>query len=243
MPTTAEPAAALPAAALPTLYGHPLSSYCMKVYIAARVLGVALEQQLYNPGDAQARAAYMALWPVGKMPLLVDAGRRVPEASIIIEYLQCHHAQAGRRLIAADPAQALEARLWDRLFDLYLMTPMQACTADLLRPEGERDAAAVARAHQGLLMAYAMAEQQLADGRRWVAGAEFSLADCAAAPAFFYALCYVPLPAAHPQLAAYLERLMAHPAVAQTLEAARPFFRFFPGRAGLPPLYAEPSTA
>lgn len=223
----------------PTLYGHPLSSYCMKVYIAARVLGVAVEHRLYNPGDPAARAAFQALWPVGKMPLLVDGGQAVPEASIVIEHLQCHHAAPGAVLIPAEPAQALPVRLWDRLCDLYLMTPMQACTADLLRPEAERDPAAVARAHDEIRRAYLMLETQLADGRPWLAGPAFTLADCAAAPALFYALCYVPLPPHHPRLAAYGEALWAHPAVAQTLDDARPWFAYFPGRAGLPPRYAE----
>lgn len=221
----------------PILHAHPLSSYCMKVCIAAQVLGAAVEQRLYNPGDAAERAAFAALWPVGKMPLLVDAGRPVPEASIIIEHLQLHHATSGQVLIPADPGQALEVRLWDRLFDLYLMTPMQACTADLLRPAAERDPAAVARAHEALLLAYALAERQLDHGRAWITGVDFTLADCAAAPAFFYALCYRPLPPAHPRLAAYLAALWAHPAVAQTLDAARPWFAYFPGRAGLPPRF------
>src|SRR6218665_1870583 len=223
-----------------TLHSHPLSSYCQKVLIAIDALGVEVDRQLLNLGDPTPRAAFLALWPTGKMPLLVDHGRAIPETSIIIEHLQRHHAATGAQLIPEDPDAALEVRLWDRLFDQYVMTPMQACTADLLKPEGERDAAAVTRARQGLSMAYEMIDRHLA-GRPWVAGEAFSMADCAAAPALFYAVTYVPLPLQQGRLSAYFERLMAHPSVAATVEQARPWFKFYPGRGGLSKRFFDPA--
>ena len=222
--------------ALPALHYHPLSSYCQKVLIAADVLGVALDKRLLNLGNPDQRASFLALWPTGKMPLLVDGQRPVAESSIIIEHLQRHHAQAGCTLIPDDTDAALEVRLWDRLFDLYVMTPMQALTADLLRPEGERDARGVAQARDALASAYTFINKHL-QGRNWAAGEAFSMADCAAAPALFYAQTYVPLPAQHTQLAAYFERLLQHPAVARAIDEARPFFPYYPGRAGLAPRF------
>lgn len=214
------------------LHYHPLSSYCHKLLIALRELDIEVDKRLLNLGDPEQRAAFLALWPTGKMPLLVDAGRPIAETSIIIEHLQRRHAAPGRSLIPDDPEAALQVRLWDRLFDLYVMTPMQAHTADLLRPAGERDAAAVARAREVLERSYAMVEQQL-QGRRWVASEVFSLADCAAAPSLFYAVSYLPIPPQHSQLKAYFERLMARESVARTVDEARPYLRFYPGRAGL----------
>lgn len=225
----------------PTLHYHPLSSYCHKVLIAVDELGVTVDLQLLNLGDAAQRDAHLALWPLGKMPLLVDGGRPIPEASIIIEHLQHGHAHSGRRLIPDDPALALEVRLWDRISDLYVMTPMQALTADRLRSPAERDAQAVARARDSMLSAYALIERQL-DGRRWVAGDTFSLADCAAAPALFYAVSYVPLQPGHARLVAYFERLMARPSVARTIDQARPFFKFYPGRDGLARRFFDPEA-
>jgi glutathione S-transferase len=224
-----------------TLHYHPLSSYCQKVLIAIDVLGVEVDKRVLDLGDPAARAAFLALWPTGKMPLLVDEGRAVPESSIIIEHLQRHHARPGRVLVPEDPDLALEVRLWDRLFDLYVMTPMQALAGDLLRPEGSRDPRGVAEARAGLATAYGLLDRRL-DGRTWVAGDGFGLADCAAAPALFYAVTHVPLAADHGHLAAYFERLMAHPAVARVIEAARPFFRFYPGRAGLARRFWDPET-
>jgi glutathione S-transferase len=224
-----------------TLHYHPLSSYCHKVLIAIDVLGIDVELRLLNLGDAAERSAYLALWPLGKMPLLVDQDRPIAETSIIIEHLQRHHASPGRTLIPNDPDQAMDVRLWDRLFDLYVMTPMQALTADLLRPEGERDAHAVSRAREGLLTAYALIDQHL-KGRTWVASDAFSLADCAAAPALFYAVTYVPFAPQHARLAAYFERLMDHPPVARTIDQARPWFKFYPGRGGLAPRFFDPAN-
>src|SRR5262245_15258406 len=135
------------------LHYHPLSSYCQKVLIAAEVLGVELDKRLLNLGDPAERAAFLALWPIGKMPLLVDEGRPIAETSIIIEHLQRHRAPPGRTLIPNEPDAALDVRRWDRIFDLYVMTPMQTCTADLLRPEGDRDALGAAQARESLLRA------------------------------------------------------------------------------------------
>jgi glutathione S-transferase len=222
-----------------TLHYHPLSSYCHKVLIAVDVLGVELDKQVLDLSDPAKRAAYLALTPMGKMPLLVDEGRPVPETSIIIEYLQRHHAVPGRILIPHDPGAALDVRLWDRVFDLYVMTPMQALTADLLRPEVDRDPLSVARARENLSSAHAFIDRHL-EGRTWVAGDDFSMADCAAAPALFYAVTYVPLLPAHSRLGGYFERLMAHPSVARVIDQARPWFRFYPGRAGLSRRFFDP---
>jgi glutathione S-transferase len=225
----------------PTLHYHPLSSYCHKVLIAIDVLGIEVDKRLLNLGDPEERAAHLALWPTGKMPLLVDRHRPVPESSIMIEYLQRHHARPGRTLIPDDPDAALAVRLWDRLFDLNVMTPMQALTSNLLRAEGERDARGAAHARESLSSAYAFIDRHLA-GRTWVTGDAFSMADCAAAPALFYAVTYVPLPPQHVQLAAYFERLMDHPSVALTIDQARPYFRFYPGRAGLSRRFFDPAN-
>lgn len=222
-----------------TLHYHPLSSYCHKVLIAIDVLGVEVDKLLLNLGDPAQRAAFLALWPPGKMPLLVDGGRVVPETSVIIEYLQQHHSRAGSALIPDEPEAALTVRLWDRLFDQYVMTPMQALTSDLLRPESDRDAISVTRARENLLSAYALIDSQV-DDRPWVTGDAFSMADCAAAPSLFYAVTYVPIPAQHVHLAAYFDRLMVHSSVVLTIDQARPFFQFYPGRAGLARRFYDP---
>ncbi|RZI96025.1 MAG: glutathione S-transferase family protein [Rubrivivax sp.] len=215
------------------LHYHPLSSFCHKVLIALYELDVPFEPRLLNLGDPAQRDAFLALWPTGKMPLLQDGPRVIPETSVIIEYLARQSTPAAQTLIPADPEPALEVRLMDRLSDLYVMMPMQAIVADRLRAEADRDSLTVDKARSTLSMAYRLLEDKLA-AREWLAGPDFSLADCAAAPALFYASTLVSIPAEAQRLSAYFERLMQRPSVARTLEEAKPFFQFYPYRDAIP---------
>jgi glutathione S-transferase len=208
------------------LYYHPLSSYCWKVLIALYENDTPFERKMMEePGVAD---AWLALWPLGKFPVLRDEARdqTVAEASIIIEYLG--QQRAGRfRPIPADPGDALEVRLMDRLFDNYVMTPMQKIVADRLRPDDARDAHGVGEARILLGKAYAMLEERIG-ARQWAAGDDFTLADCAAAPALFYADKVEPMRGGFPALAAYLNRLEARASFARVLEEKQPWWHMFP---------------
>jgi len=67
------------------------------VLIALDVLGVQADLQMFNPGDPASRVEHLARWPTGKIPLLLDAGRPVPETSVQVEFLQRHHAAPAAR--------------------------------------------------------------------------------------------------------------------------------------------------
>lgn len=220
-----------------TLYYHPLAAYCWKALIALYENGTPFRGEVID-GRPKDHAALSGLWPVGKMPVLHDAARdaSVPETSIIIDYLQRHYP-GPVQLIPAEPEAALDARLWDRCFDLYVSTPMQKLVADRLRPEGERDPAGVAEAKAMLDTAYAMLEARMAM-RVWAAGKALTMADCAALPALFYAEAVHPFSPAHPALAAYLDRLVARPSVRRVLAEARPFLPWFPFHEALNPRFA-----
>ena len=212
-----------------TLHMHPLSSYCWKVLIALYENDTPFEARVLDLGDPAVVAAFKALWPTTKMPLLCDTARdrTVPETSIIIEYLQAIYP-GPVRFIPDDPDAALRTRLMDRLFDLYVMTPMQAIVADRIRPaDVVKDPYGVAQARTQLAMAYDLLETELA-GRTWAAGEAFSLADCAAAPALFYANKVAPLGEDHPIVSAYLDRLLERPSFARVLQEAEPYFTMFP---------------
>lgn len=211
-----------------TLHLHPLSSYCHKVLIGLYEKGIAFTPKLVNLGDPAARASFQALWPTGKIPLLEDhtAGCVVPETSIMLEYLD-RLAPDAIALFPAEPAAQLQARLWDRLFDQYVMTPMQRIVADRLRPDAARDARTVEESRALLDLAYAMMDRQLQQ-HPWAAGPNFTVADCAAAPALFYAGIIHPFAPRHAALAAYFERLLARASVQRVLEEAKPWFQYFP---------------
>jgi glutathione S-transferase len=214
------------------LFYHPLSSYCWKVLIALHENGTPFDGVVLD--NAETAAQWQALWPIARFPLLCDDARDAPvaEASIIIEYLGLHYPGSFAP-IPADPDLAIEARLMDRLFDNYVMTPMQAFVADRIRPDGTGDAHGVAQARAMLGKAYALLEERIA-GRTWAAGEALTLADCAALPALFYADKVVPFRASHPVLAAYLARLEARPSVARVLAEKEPVWAMFPFADGPP---------
>lgn len=212
-----------------TLYFHPLSSYCQKALIALYENDTPFERQIVDLMSDEGRAAYLKLWPIGKMPVLRDEARNrmIPEASIIIEYLQRFHP--GRTVFVPDDTeQALHVRLRDRFFDLYVNDPMQKMVADKLRPSGQNDPMGVADARSRLEAAYELIDKEMAS-KVWACGEAFSMADCAAAPALFYADKLVPFRDRHPHLAAYFDRLLQRPSYARTLEEAEPFMKMFPG--------------
>ncbi|MEO6279300.1 glutathione S-transferase family protein [Roseateles sp.] len=215
-----------------TLHHHPLSSHCWKVLIALYEHGTAFTASMVNLGDPAERAAYAALWPTAKIPLLADGERVVPETSLQIEYLDRRHPGAVR-LLPDDFDAQLQVRLWDRLFDCYVMDPMQRYIAQMLRPEAQRDALAMKASVDALGQAYDLIESRMGD-HAWAASSEFSMADCAAAPALFYAATIRPFSPGHARLSAYFERLLARPSVARALVEARPFFKYYPLQHALP---------
>jgi glutathione S-transferase len=209
-----------------TLHYHPLSSYCMKALIALYENETPFAPHFLDLGDPAARAAHLALWPVGKMPVLRDDARdrTIPESTIIIEYLADHYPGPSA-LVPRDPELAREARVHDRFFDGYVMTPMQKIVADRLRPPDRRDPHGVGEARGQLRRSYDLLDAHMAT-RTWVLGDVFSLADCAAAPALFYANLVEPVE--RPHVAAYLARLMARPSFARALREREPYQHLFP---------------
>jgi glutathione S-transferase len=214
------------------LHFHPLSSFCWKALIALYEKAVRFEGVVVDLGDPASRARFAAVWPLAKMPVLQDTarGETVAEATVVVEYLDLFVGGAPR-LIPEDRDLCWQVRMWDRVFDHYVQQPMQKIVGDALRPPDARDPAGVEQARDDLKRTYALLEARLGgapgDGG-WFLGEAFTLADCAAAPALFYANCVRPFGAAERGLAAYLARLESRPSVARVLREAEPFFGFFP---------------
>jgi glutathione S-transferase len=204
------------------LFGHPFSSYTWKALIALYEAEVDFEfRNIAGDEHPDNEAAFLGHWPVGKFPLLVDDGIPIMESSVIVEHV-------APDLIPADPVAAREVRMLDRIFDNHVMTPMQSVVAEYLPfITPAPDAARVARAREALDKAYGWLENRL-QGRTWAAGDDFSLADCAGAPALFYADWVHPIPGEICTLKSYRARALARPSVARCVEAARPYRDYFP---------------
>lgn len=208
------------------LYAHPFSSYCQKVLIALYENDIPFELRLRAPDNPQAAAELEARWPLMRMPMLVDKGRTVVETTIIIEHLALNHP-GPVPLLPADARRALDVRMLDRFFDLYVQTPMQRIVADHMRKPDTRDAQTVTEARSLLEKAYRWLDATLA-GREWAAGDAFTMADCAAGPALFYADWVHRIDAALGTVAAYRKRLLARPSFARAVDEARPYRKLFP---------------
>jgi glutathione S-transferase len=205
------------------LYAHPFSSYCQKALIALYENATPFTYRSLEEPSASTELA--ALWPLKRFPVLVDQGRTILETSTIIEHLQIHHPGPVR--LIPDGDAGIEVRMLDRVFDNYVMTPMQKVVGNQLRPEPDRDAYGVTEACGLLDRIYAWLDPHLA-GRTWAAGDAFTLADCAAAPALFYADWVRHIPATHGNLRAYRARLLARPSVVRAVDEARPYRSYFP---------------
>jgi glutathione S-transferase len=212
-----------------TLYYHPLASFCWKALIALYENDTPFEPHIVDLMDPASAAAFKKVWPIGRFPVLRDGDRdrTIPESSIIIEYLAQHYP--GRTaLLPADAELARQVRFRDRFYDLYVHEPMQKIVTDRIRPEDRHDPHGVEHAKGMLQTALGMVDEDMGS-RTWAMGEAFTMADCAAAPALFYADKAMPFAATHGHAAAYLGRLMQRPSFARVLEEAQPYFQNFPG--------------
>jgi glutathione S-transferase len=205
------------------LHQHPFASYCQKTLIALYELRLPFERVL-----VEGREEHVKLWQLGSIPVLVDtdAGLTIPESTTVIEHLDA--LAGGGRLIPSDPDAALQARLWDRIIDNHVANSVAKVVKDNLRPEGLGDPEGVAEARATLSTAYGVLERQL-NGRTWLAGEDFTVADCAAGPALFYSRAVHRWdPDVHAEVTRYYRALLSRRSFARVVDEARPYRDVFP---------------
>ncbi|HEY5921238.1 MAG TPA: glutathione S-transferase family protein [Kofleriaceae bacterium] len=185
------------------LYYHPQSPYSHKVMIALAEKRVAFEAVKVKPDDE----AFAKLTPIRKVPLLVlDDGWKIPESTIIIEYLEGHFS-TGTRLIPEDRDQARQTRFHDRIADLYVTEPLMT----LLFKRGDVEAA-----HARIDAMLAGLDQHLGK-RTWLMGDSFTMADCSLIPSLRYARDLHPFDR-YKHASAYFARALERPSVMAVFE-------------------------
>jgi glutathione S-transferase len=209
-----------------TVYGHPFSSYTWKALIALHENATPFEFRTISPDHPDNAAEWLQRWPLRKFPLLVDGDRQVVETSVIIEYLQLAHP-GPVRLIPADAMAALDVRFMDRFFDLHVMDAAQHAVNGAISGDAVKRRDGMALSIEKLDLAYAWLETRLA-ASGWACGDNFTMADCAAAPALFYADWVHRIPESCANLRRYRARLLARPSVVRAVEGARPYRHLFP---------------
>ena len=211
-----------------TLHYHPLSSFCWKALIALYENDTPFTPLIVDLGDPASSAAFKKVWPIGKFPVVRDEARdkTIPESSIIIEYLDQHYP-GPIRLVPEDGDRARDTRLRDRFYDLHVHVHMQKIVGDRIRPADKKDPYGVEQARAQLAVGLSMVEENMAT-KTWAMGENFTMADCAAAPALYYANLVAPFAETHKSTTAYLGRLLKRPSFARTVREAEPYKHFFP---------------
>jgi glutathione S-transferase len=190
------------------LYYHPRSGYSQKVLIALHEKRVSFTPEIVMPDDPRLQK----ITPIGKIPVLVlDDGWKIPESSIIIEYLDTHFS-TGTRLIPEGRDDARKTRFFDRIYDLYIHDPV----GNIFFKRGDVDA------HRKRLDAmYTGLDEHLAK-RQWIMGDNFTMADCALIPPLGYARELHPFDK-HKNIAAYAARAFERPSVKKVHEELAPY--------------------
>ncbi|TIP00234.1 MAG: glutathione S-transferase family protein [Mesorhizobium sp.] len=211
-----------------TFHFHPLASFCWKPLIAFYENDTPFNPVIVDLGDQASCAAFLKVSPTGKMPALRDDARErtLLESTIIIEYLAAHYP-GPVTLVPTDIDLALQVRQADRFYDFYVQAPMQKIVGDRLRPKKQTDPFGVEESRAQLRNAYDIVEKEMQE-KIWAVGDTFTMADCSASPALFYANKVEPFGDRFPTLKRYHDRLLARPSFARVVEEAQPYFKFFP---------------
>lgn len=200
------------------LYYHPISSYSQKTLIALDEKGVEFEPNIVQLMDTEARTAYREIYPLGKIPCLVlDDGHIIPESSIIIEYID---GLGKPSLINGDSEQTRKIRFKDRMLDLYLNDSVVTLLFQSMKPKIDQDQERIDTAKFRVDTMYGFMDREFGT-MTYAQGERFTMADCAAAPALFYAEMVAPFKE-HKNISAYWERLKERPSVKRTFDDARP---------------------
>jgi glutathione S-transferase len=206
------------------LYGHHFSSYTWKTLIALYANDVPFEFRVVDADHPEHAEFVQSASPLGKFPVLRDGDNVIFESTAIIEYLAQRYA-GNELLVPQDPSAALGIRMLDRVFDNYVMTPMQAIVDEHIRNPGAPDQARIAEARDRLQRSYAWIEGWL---EYYPPMDHITLLECAAAPSLFYADWVHPIGEEFPLLRRWRAHLLAQPAIARCVDDARPFRPNFP---------------
>jgi glutathione S-transferase len=185
-----------------------------KVTFALEELGLDCEIVPVDLAKGEHRQpAFLALNPLGRVPVLVDGDLTLPESHAILAYL----GDKTGRLWPTSAAGRAEALRWLFFLSQHIMPPAGEVALRIRAKLFGRpvDEPTVKRGEEALPPVLAILEDHLAHNK-WMMGGDFGLVDCAYCPVlnvieksgFGFA--------EFPRVAAYLESCRARPAWGQT---------------------------
>ena len=159
--------------AKPKLYGIA-GSRAIRSLWAIEETGIDYEHVPVGFGEESKTAEYLAINPNGRIPALEDGDLILFESMAINLYLAKTYAKS---LYPADPAAEALAIQWSvwgisEIEDLQIRIALQK----FFTPEAERDPSVIAEAEAGLARPFEVLDRHL-DGRDWLLGNAFSIAD------------------------------------------------------------------
>ena len=211
------------------LYGSRLSPFVERVILAAKLKGIEGEIELAYPPGGLKSDDYLAISPLGKVPALEEGDFRLPESQVICDYLEERFPQT--LLLPEDPEARARIRLICRLVDLYAFDGLVPLFGQAPLPEADRDAALIADSLAKLETALNAIEAVIRPIGR-AHGDDWSLADCALVPLFFYLQLLMPGFGAdptqgRPKLHAWLNAMADEELVKESNAAMREAVRTF----------------
>lgn len=201
---------------------HAPSTAAMAPHILLTEIGVPF---VLRPVDTDAQdhrsPAYLQLNPNGRVPVLVDGGLVLYESAAICLHLADAHPQAGLA-----PPLGSDERAHFYKWLIWLTNTLQATLMVFFYPErwvsdgneaGAAELKTCAERRTGALVELLEAELQR-HGGPWLLGARYSAVDAYALMLCRWTRHFAHPAHARPALGAYLQRVLARPAVRQVFE-------------------------
>ncbi|WP_028224341.1 glutathione S-transferase family protein [Paraburkholderia ferrariae] len=164
------------------------------------------------------RPEFLRINPAGKVPVLVDGDRVIPESAAIVLYLAEKYPE--KALLPADIEERAQAFRWTLFAVTELEQPLWRITRHtFLYPPDRRLSADIELARDDFMTMAAILEQHL-EGRQFIVGERLSVADCVTVYLIDWAN-EAGLIDSFPGLQAYLERLYARPEAPPRIADAR----------------------
>jgi len=118
-----------------TLYDYELSGNCYKLRLFMSILGLEYRKVPveFFPGQEHKGDAFLAINPLGQLPVLDDGGFVLRDAQAILSYLAARYDSSGHWYPVADPRRLGETNMWLAFADSITGTASAARLHDLLR--------------------------------------------------------------------------------------------------------------
>lgn len=200
------------------LYSSDDSPFAARVRILIRAKDLPVE--ILPPPGGSGSDEFRKLAPIGKIPALDTGSEVIVESEVIQEYLEDRHPRPPMR--GDTPERAARVRLISRLVDLYLIPGLGPLYKLSLSEERAPDE--VEAATDKLRVPLGYVEHYLDAQGPFAAGPTLTFADCALAPAIWYADRFAVMFGTasavddYPRLRAWRTQAFAEPAVAGVLD-------------------------